>query len=162
MSIKVRPTLDESPNHMCHASDRFVEMVLQGIRCEADPRTLALWAKVCGQSVGALRTHCYLAGVGPRRALDFTRLARATLLRMSSPGLNWADVLDVAEPRTISAMFDRAGSAPFAGQLSLVKFVEEQRLITNDTVRDRLYKQLAVTKVPRLAATASLSRNRPA
>lgn len=96
-------------------------------RSEADPTTIAEWARMVNVSRGALRSCCYAAGIGPRVALDVARLVRAVTLAEDS-GWPAEAFLNVSDTRTIRALLRRSGLNTLDG-LSLLQFFAAQQLL---------------------------------
>ena len=86
---------------------RWAALILQASDAPADPRTLEEWARAVGVSRSVLIESCARLGVSPRDARDLARVLRL-VRRVEVP---WEPVLalDVADRRTLRALFDRAG-----------------------------------------------------
>lgn len=91
------------------AAQRLARYVASATGAEADPRTLAAWARAAGVSRSALIEMCARLDVNPRDARDLARVLRL-VRRMDIPWDPEA-ALDVADGRTLRRLFVRAGLA---------------------------------------------------
>ena len=91
-----------------HAAARWASAVARVLDSQSDPRTLELWGRQIGSSRGALRGWCSTANLQAKRSLLFARLLRAVVIGKGS-GYRLADLLDVADKRTLTGMLERSG-----------------------------------------------------
>lgn len=110
-------------------SARLAEFILRGAEVGGDVRTVSGWARAVGASSSSLRQCCRLAGVKPKDARDFTRVLGA--LQRADKSDRLSVVLDVADPRTLSALLSRAGIADQQAQqaAAVETFLEQQSFI---------------------------------
>jgi hypothetical protein len=76
---------------------------------------------------------CYLVGIQPRHARDFTRLLRA-LIRSKDDRCQPEALLAVSDRRTLAALVQRAGlgSHSNVATMSIVQFLQAQQLIATE------------------------------
>src|SRR5262245_52434711 len=91
-----------------HAADRWAHAITRAIQSDADPRTLAAWARAAGAGVGTIRAWCRAAGVSPRSSLYFCRMVRALVLSKSE-GWQLHNLLDIVDERTLKGFLARCG-----------------------------------------------------
>lgn len=119
-----------------HAYKRWALAVVGATQSPTDPRTLTDWGHMIGSSTSRLRETCYLAGVQPRRALDFTRVLRLVLFSLRMSSWDPANVLDVADQRSIGALL-RRGNAEFLKSsrlFSVEDFLNRQCFVTDTAI----------------------------
>src|SRR5689334_22445594 len=92
------------------AYSRWVQAMAGAIAAEQDPRTLELWARQLGTSIGALRSWCQCAAVPARRSLALARALRARKLA-DGTGDRPEEFLDVGDLRTALKLLRLAGMA---------------------------------------------------
>jgi FixJ family two-component response regulator len=56
-----------------HSAQHWADVIIRAVQCTRDPRTLEAWARTAGVSVGAIRARCHIAGIAPKRSLNFAR-----------------------------------------------------------------------------------------
>jgi hypothetical protein len=116
------------------AAARWTDLVMAVVTAPHDPKTLQQWARHVIMSTSTLKTRCYTAGIRPRRSLLFARLWRASHLRERCEYPLEAS-LDVADLRTLAAMFRYSGLADSADRVRCAPTVEEffarQTLVTD-------------------------------
>ena len=113
-----------------HAAERWADAVLRAVDSPTDIRTLSDWSRQLGVSESQLRGVCDAASMASKASLDFARLLRAFVLARR---LAWdlSNILD-ADPRTIRALFQRAGFAAsgFGSPLpEVATFLDQQVLV---------------------------------
>jgi CheY-like chemotaxis protein len=111
-----------------HASSRWAAAVVPLIRCQKDPRTIAMWGRWIGSSPGAIRNWCHTAGITARRSLIFGRLLRAVVLRQRSAEAP-QDLLDVVDTRTLDGLFRLAGFDNGELPADVDDFLQQQQLV---------------------------------
>jgi hypothetical protein len=111
-----------------HAASRWAGLVVAIVGSPTDPRTLVMWARLVGVSVGQLRTLCRLAGLTAKASLDFGRLLRAVA---HDNGERWPleEYLDVSDPRTIGSLLRRAGLVNGDVPADVLSFLRRQQLV---------------------------------
>jgi CheY-like chemotaxis protein len=115
------------------AAERWADYVLKGCASVNDPRTLKDWGRSAFASRSTLIDSCYLVGVQPRDARDFTRLLRV-LARSQDSRCHPKALLAVSDRRTLKALVQRAGlgSRSHLATMSVRQFLTTQRLIAAD------------------------------
>jgi hypothetical protein len=127
--------LRSMPKSSAYASRRWANAVAAAVLAPDDVRTVGGWARCAGTSRATLDTSCRSAGTTPKRSLDLARLLRAWLL--TEGRLDQLDeMLDIADPRTVRRLLDRAGiQAPaecgHPDPSSLDDFLTCQHLVRN-------------------------------
>jgi hypothetical protein len=111
-----------------HAAERWAHCVVTAVSCEHDPRTLLLWARCSGASVGALKTWCRAANESPRHSLDFCRMLRAVYLP-SDDTWDLFNLLDIVDARTLRRFTARCGLTSTERRPTVNAFLESQTLI---------------------------------
>jgi hypothetical protein len=126
------PPIRSSPGETSYAAERWARAVVAGVDASTDPKTLTAWAERAARSVSSLATSCRVASVSPRRSLELMRLLRALYLTAGRTH-ELLDVLDIADPRTVRRLFDRAGLPHGKSDCVLPPktFVMQQRLVTD-------------------------------
>ncbi len=126
--------VDLSLDRGATAASRWASLVVRATECELDPRTLLLWGRCVGASVGTLRSRCIAVGVRTKASLDFARLLRA-VIRSRASGFDISIELDVYDPRTLYRLLLQGGLANYADQAcapSLGPFLQRQRLVHHE------------------------------
>jgi len=123
-------------------ADRWAEAVLRVIDARDDPRTFAQWARVVGASPGTLVARCRVVGVSPRNSLYLARLLRGHGL-VNGDLARLAEVLDVADVRTVPRLLKRAGlhGRACANSSALLR---AQRLVVEPVPLESLLRNLRV------------------
>lgn len=125
-----RSSADQPPRS---APERWADYVLKACEADQDPRTLKDWGHSAYSSRSAVIESCYLVGVQPRDARDFTRLLRA-LIRSRDVRCQPETLLAVSDRRTLEALVRRAGLGSHAdvAAMSIARFLQTQQLIATD------------------------------
>jgi hypothetical protein len=113
-----------------HSLRRWAIPVVKIVEAEADPRTLAEWAKCAGVSVGTLRNWCGTAGILPRPSLLFGRVLRATL-RHSSALSSPEELLNIVDRRTLRKVLKASSGDGCSLPKDVETFFERQQFVTN-------------------------------
>jgi DNA-binding response OmpR family regulator len=115
------------------AAERWAAYVLNACDSDRDPRTLKDWGRIAFASKSTLIESCYLVGIQPRDARDFTRLLRA-LIRSKTSRCQPEALLAVRDRRTLGVLIHRAGlgSRSNVAIMSVREFLTTQRLIATD------------------------------
>lgn len=111
--------------------DRWVHLIVKAVDAEADPETLADWARLTNMSVGTLREACRAAGVRAKRSLDLARVLRAIVKLQGHPWVPEA-VLNCHDPRTLRALLSRTGSTNGSCPLTPNEFLVRQTVLPQD------------------------------
>jgi DNA-binding response OmpR family regulator len=106
--------------------------IIQATTLARDPRTFAIWGRLPGVTEDEIHRHCALLNVKGRNALTFARLLRAVLL-VETAGVQFEEVLDVADPKTLRRLLARGGLSPDQTPSSVTapEFLKTQVLITH-------------------------------
>lgn len=115
--------------------DQLVRAMAVVANHSEDVPTVRQWCNVIGMSRSSLYALCELVRVVPKAALDLARLLRAA---RGSPALDLRDAFLVADPRTIDRLLRRAGGPVVDSAHSRADVLENQHLITDRRVLDRL------------------------
>ena len=112
------------------AAERCAWLILRGCDAGDDPHTVPEWATVAAISFGTLRRACEAVHIHPHDARDFMRVLRV-LVRTEGRMEPLEAYLNVSEPRTLSAIADRAGVSKGDRRrvFSLDEFLRVQRFI---------------------------------
>jgi len=148
MTLQIGPPLVYPSRRLVnHAAERWSDLMSGAIRSDEDPATLAKWASLVAVSVPTLRTRCYAAHVSPKRSLDLARLLRASVYAQGvscRPG-DLLNILDIKDPRTLSALLLRAGLSHDAHRRrSPVEILSIQKLVTLSSPVDALKGKLQI------------------
>ena|SRR5690349_9326037 len=114
-----------------YAARRWADSVLAVIDSETDPRTLQMWARCAGASVGALRARCRAAGVATRDSLYFARILRAVVLAHATAYWEPMNLLDIADSRTLRRVFIRSRLRESGPPPALETFIAMQGFVTS-------------------------------
>ena len=90
--------------------DRWAHLIVEVVDAEADPVTIAEWARHTHMGASTLREVCRAAGVRGKRSLDLARVLRAVVQLQGHPWVPEA-VLSCRDPRTLRALLSRTGCA---------------------------------------------------
>jgi CheY-like chemotaxis protein len=136
-----------APN--AHAAARWARALVPVIDSPADPRTLEGWARCIAVSPSTLRKWCYAAGIGPRRALVFARLLRATTLAARGHYTLEA-LLDFVHRRTFLGLLKFSGFDLPHVPTDPAEFLERQTLVRDAAALSEIRRLLAVTRPGRM------------
>jgi FixJ family two-component response regulator len=125
------------------SAERWAFFVLRGCVSENDPTTLLIWARCACVSLSSLVESCYLLGIKPQDARDFTRVLRA-LVRSSRSDRDPETLLDVSDRRTLKKLLDRTGLPNGLGGISVDEFFTGQRLVARHNPGIRALQALMV------------------
>jgi hypothetical protein len=119
--------------------DRLARAIDSVIDLGEDPRTFEMWARVPNVTEDALHRWCKLLQLDGRDVLTFARILRAVVL-VESQGVGFAEILDVADPKTLRRMLPRAGFSPDRAPSSvrLSEFLAQQTLLTHVGLLNRV------------------------
>lgn len=137
-----RHKVTQPAHSVLHSLFRWADVVVRGVDCPRDPRTLAEWGREVGASTGAIRNWCRTAGLSARRSLLFTRLLRA-VIRHSKSRTRPEDLLNVADRRTLAKVLLDAGGSPFTLPDSVGDFLDRQRFIVRRDAIDVIASALS-------------------
>jgi hypothetical protein len=129
-----------------HAAERWAACVVSAVECDHDPRTLEIWARASGVSVGAIRTWCRAAGESPRNSLYFCRMLRAISLA-SNATWDAFNLLDIVDGRTLRTFLAKCGFDSKDETPTLDRFLRDQSLILNTQNIQAVIGVMAVRKV---------------
>lgn len=150
-----------------HAAERWTHAIIALLDAPSDPRSLELWGRHVGVSLGTLRAWCRAAGVSAKASLDFARLLRAVL---QSRGSTWdpQNLLDVVDDRTLRRLTERGGIAEFrvgGAPPTIETFLASQRLVTREADLTAVCAALSVgaptAGIQRRAASGTVSAETP-
>jgi len=115
------------------AAARWAAYVLKACDSGVDLRTLKDWGRSAHASRSTLIEICYLVGIQPRDARDFTRLLRA-LIHSKTNRCQPEALLAVGDRRTLHALMQRAGlgAGSNVATMSVGQFLRTQQLIARD------------------------------
>ena len=124
------------------AAERWARHVLRATEAEADPRTLADWARAAGVSRTVLIDLCARLEINPRHARDLARVLR--LVRRASERWDPESALDVADRRTLRNLLIRAGLAdpPRGSRPAPQQFLSMQRFVPQTNAGLVMLRQL--------------------
>lgn len=120
-----------------YAAERWANAVYAVTRSAEDPKTFYQWGRLVGASRSTLATWCRASGVSPRQSLQLARLLRALVLTDGQLNL-LQQVLDIAEPRTLQRLLDRAGFRPDETHAAVTDFLRRQRLVNHSVAINQL------------------------
>ena len=111
--------------------DRWAHLLVEVVRADADPKTLAAWARLTNTSVGTLRGVCRAAQVGGKRSLDLARVLRAVV---KLQGHRWVPeaMLDCGDERTLRALLSRTGCPNGDHPPTPEEFLAHQTVVARD------------------------------
>jgi DNA-binding response OmpR family regulator len=123
-------TRSTSPETSLSASRRWASYVLRAVDSADDPKTLSAWARCAGLSYTSLREACYLLGIRPQDARDFTRALRVVVRFSQRPG-KLTTLLDASDRRGLKLFCQRVGLPTGASSqmTTLETFLRTQTLI---------------------------------
>jgi len=114
-----------------HASFRWINAVWVVVDRDCDTRTVGEWGRVCGASLGALRSICVMQNVRPKPSLTFARVLRV-VARQELRHIR--DTLEVDDPRTLRTILAASGLADDDRRrprsMGVDEFLRAQRIIT--------------------------------
>jgi MoxR-like ATPase len=139
-----------------YAAERWVNTVYAVTSSPEDPKTFYQWGRLVGASRSTLATWCRGAGVSPRRSLQLARLLRALVLTDGRLTL-LQQVLDIAEPRTLQRLLERAGLRPDENQVPAMDFLARQRLVNHPVAINQL-TSLLLQRTDRTVDSAAAQR----
>ena len=123
------PTLSLPQPSIAHtAAERWAHFVVRACEADGDLKTIAEWASFVGASESTLVAACRILQLSPRDSRDFMRVLRA-LLRRAGALLHLEAELSISDPRTYSALLDRAGLRNLQGTLPFEEFIRIQRFL---------------------------------
>lgn len=111
-------------------AERWAMKVLRGCAADHDLKTLSAWALEAGSSYSSLCETCRLLDIQPLAARDLMRVLRAAV-QARTLGCRVADLLDVSDRRTLSALMARAGVDPrqYGHEISIAQLLASQRFV---------------------------------
>ena len=112
------------------AAERWAMKVLRGCGADHDLKTLAAWATEAGSSYSSLCETCRMLDIQPLAARDLMRVLRAAV-QSRNLRCRVADLLDVADRRTLRALMARAGVDPrrYGHEISIDQFLASQHFV---------------------------------
>jgi len=130
------------------ASRRWTAYVLKAVASPDDPKTLSDWARCAGVSYTSLREACYLLGIQPQDARDFTRALRV-VVGLSHGAGRLTTLLNTSNRRSLNWFCQRVGiSADALPQpVDLEAFLRAQTLIPPDNEGLEAVRQALASKV---------------
>ena len=117
-----------------HAATRWAEPVVKAIDAARDPRTLKMFWKPTGISVGCFRNWCRTLRIGPRESLEFARGLRAVALFEEKRATRPEFALDIVDTRTIVKFVKKCGGEADRLPDSVERFLELQQFVTDPEV----------------------------
>jgi CheY-like chemotaxis protein len=112
---------------------RLAQAIVAGVSLSEDPRTFGEWARVPGVTEDSLHRVCELLRLKGRAVLAFTRLLRAVTL-VERHGATLAEVLEIAEPRTLARLLAKAGFGEGGAPRTTIGFLAEQKLLRHEAL----------------------------
>ncbi len=114
-------------------ASRLVSFILMALEADEDLKTNGAWARASAVSVTTLTATCTLALIRhPHDARDLMRVlsARVRSLRLGCP---LESLLDVADPRTLDGLIDRAGISGSTAATTVAEILDRQRFLPGDS-----------------------------
>jgi CheY-like chemotaxis protein len=146
---------DASSAPNAHAAARWARALVPVIDSPVDPRTLEGWARCIAVSPSTLRKWCYAAGIGPRRALVFARLLRATTLTARGH-YSLEALLDFVHRRTFLGLLKFSGFDLPNVPTDPAEFLERQTLVRDGAALAEIRRLLTVTRPGRVNTVSNV------
>jgi ActR/RegA family two-component response regulator len=132
------PVSHERTEPYRHAVSRWVDIVLRTIDVDADPHTVAHWARAVATSAGTIRSWCRAAHLEVKPSLNFSRMLRVVMRCDGCTPIG--DLLNIVDTRTLVGFLKLgdASARPCQLPMDVDEFFRRQRWIADPFVQRKV------------------------